>query len=96
MFLCKDYFLAIIEESERLLREEVGKQFTLKNKSTGSLEQHLGNKVSQATIENGFKCWSFISSQCDKATVKNVEDYQSRAYLGHYLRINYPDLEIIV
>ena len=45
-----------MEEPETFLREELGKRFTLKEKSIGAPEQCLGNKVSLVTLENGVKC----------------------------------------
>ena len=78
--------LAIMEELEVFLREELGKRFTLKEKSIGDPEQCLGNKVSLVTLENGAKCWSFSSSQCVQAAVKNAEDYRARANLGPFFK----------
>ena len=48
-----------MEEPERFLRDELGNIFTLKEKSIGPPTQYFGNKVSQVTMENGTKCWSF-------------------------------------
>ena len=42
VLLCTDGVLAIVEEPERFIREEIGKRFTLKEKSIGSPEQCLG------------------------------------------------------
>ena len=44
--LCTDDSLAIMEEPERFIREELGKIFTLKENSIASPEQCLGKKVS--------------------------------------------------
>ena len=54
------------------LREETGTCFTLKEKSISPPTQY---KVSEVTLENGTKCWSFSSSQYVQSAVKNVEDY---------------------
>ena len=61
--LCTDNILEL-EEPETFLREELGKRFTFKEKSIGAPVQHLGNKVSLVTLEDGIKCWSFGSFQC--------------------------------
>ena len=53
-------------------------RFTIKEKSIGPPTQYLGNKVSQVTMQNGVKCWSFSSSQYVQSAVKNVEDYLSK------------------
>ena len=81
-FLYTHDILAMMEELERFLRKELGKRFILKEKYVGSPEQHLGNEVTQVTIENGVKFWSFRSLQDAQAPVKNVEEYRSRANLG--------------
>jgi hypothetical protein len=70
-----DDILAIMEEPEKFLREELGVRFTIKEKSIGPPTQYLGNKVSEVTMENGVKCWSFSSSQYVQNAVKNVESY---------------------
>ena len=67
-----------MEEPETFLSEELGKRFTLKEKSIVSLEQSLGIKGSLVEIENGLKHWSFSSFHHVQASVKNVDDYRSR------------------
>ena len=86
----KDEILAIMKEPETFLHEELGKRFILKEKSIGAPEQHLGNKVLLATLENGVKCWSFSSSKCVQVAVKNVDDYQAIANLGSPLKAKSP------
>ena len=90
VFLYTDDILAIVETPETLMREELGKRFTLKEKSIGAPEQYLGNKVLLVTLENCVKCWSFSSSQHVQAAVKNVEDYRARANLGPLLKAKSP------
>ena len=90
VLLYNDDILAIDEEPETFLREELGKRFTLKEKSIGAPEQHLGNKVSLVTLENLVKCWSFSSSQYVQTALKNVEDYRTRANLGPLLKAKSP------
>ena len=90
ILLYTDDILAIMEEPERFLREELGKRFTLKEKSIGPPSQYLGNKVSQVTLENGTKCWSFSSSQYVQAAIKNVEDYRERSNLGPLFKAKSP------
>ena len=68
-----------MENPANFLRGEIGTRFTLKEKSIGPPTQYLGNKVSQVTLENGRKCWSFSSSQYIQNAVGNVESHlQSR------------------
>ena len=54
--LYTDDILAIMEEPEKFLREELGARFTLKEKSIGPPSQYLRNKVSKVTMNNGVKC----------------------------------------
>ena len=51
-------------------------------KYVGAPEQFLGNKLSQAKLENGIKCWSFSFSQHSQDDVKNREDYRKRSNIG--------------
>ena len=76
VLLYTDDILAIMEEPERFLRDELGKLFTLKEKSIGPPTQYLGNKMSEVTLDNGIKCWSASSSQYVQNAVKNVDDYR--------------------
>jgi hypothetical protein len=75
VLLYTDDILAIMEEPENFIRNELGSRFTIKPKSIGSPTQYLGNKVSEVTLENGTKCWSFSSSQYVQNAISNVEKY---------------------
>ena len=75
VLLYVDDILAIMEEPEKYIREELGSYFTIKPKSIGLPTQYLGNKVSEVTLENGTRCWSFSSSQYVQNTVNNVMSY---------------------
>ena len=66
--------LAIMEEPERFLREELSTMFTLKEKSIGPPTQYLGIKVFLVTLENGRPCCTFSSSQYVQNAIKNVEE----------------------
>ena len=61
VLLYKYDILSVMEEPEKFLREEVGKRFTLKEKSIVPPTQYLGSKVSEVTMSNGTKCCSFSS-----------------------------------
>ena len=82
ILLYTDDILAIMEEPERFLRDELGKCFTLKEKSIGPPSQYLGNKISKITLDNGTSCWSSSSSQYVQNAVKNVEEYRHKQGLG--------------
>ncbi len=73
VLLYTDDILAIMEEPEKFLKEEMDNFFTLKPSSIGPPKQYLGNKVSQVDLDNGVKAWSFSSSQYVQNAVHNVE-----------------------
>jgi hypothetical protein len=75
VLLYTDDILAIGENPERFIREELDKCFVVKPKSIGKPTQYLGNKVSEVDLDNGRKAWSFSSSQYTQNAVKNVETY---------------------
>jgi hypothetical protein len=77
LLYCDDA-LVVSMNGEKLLREEIGKYFVLKEKSIGPPTIYLGNKVSKVTLENGVDAWAFSSSQYVQSAVKNVEDYLQR------------------
>ena len=79
VLLYTDDILCIMESPEKFLREEIGTRFTLKESSIAPPTQYLGNKVSQVTLENGNKCWSFSSSQYVQNAVKNVEEHLQKS-----------------
>jgi hypothetical protein len=79
VLLYTDDILAIMEEPEKFIREELGHYFKVKENSLGPPTQYLGNKVSQVTMENGVKCWSFSSSQYVQNAIKNVEEYLAQS-----------------
>jgi hypothetical protein len=53
----------------------LGNLFTIKPKSIGPPTQYLGNKVSEVTLENGTRCWSFSYSQYVQNAISNVETH---------------------
>ena len=73
VLLYVDDALVVSENPERILREELGKYFELKEASIGPPDIYLGGKVSSVTLENGVKAFSFSASQYVKAAVANVE-----------------------
>ncbi len=78
VLLYTDDILAIMEEPEKFLREEMDNIFTLKPNSIKPPTHYLGNKVSQVELANGAKCWSFSSSQYVQNAIGNVEDYLAK------------------
>ena len=74
LLYCDDA-LVISENGEKLLREEIGKYFELKEESIGPPKIYLGGKLNKVTLANGVNAWSFSSSQYVKEAVSNVESY---------------------
>ena len=66
--------MVVSENSESILRDELGKYFELKQESIGPPKFYLGGSVRKVTLDNGVEAWAFSSSQYVKAAVKNVED----------------------
>jgi hypothetical protein len=75
VLLYVDDALVVSANGEHVLRNEIGKYFDLKEGSIGPPKLYLGGKVSQVTLANGMKAWSFSSSQYVHSAVKNVEDF---------------------
>ena len=78
ILLYTDDTLAISESPEKLLRNELGKYFELKEESIGPPKIYLGGRVQKVQLDNGVDCWSFSSSQYVQAAVKHVEDYLAK------------------
>ena len=75
VLLYVDDALAIGERAEKILREEIGRYFELKEESVGPPSIYLGGKVRKVVLENGAEAWAFSSSQYVQAAVRNVEDH---------------------
>ncbi len=73
-----DDALVVSENAEQVLRNELGRCFTLKQESIGPPKVCLGGHVRKVQLDNGVECWAFSSSQCVQAAVKNVEDCMSK------------------
>jgi hypothetical protein len=79
ILLYTDDALVVSENAERVLRNELGRYFTLKEESIGPPNIYLGGKVRKVDVKDGSsKCWAFSSSQYVQAAVKNVEEYLSK------------------
>jgi hypothetical protein len=75
VLLYTDDALVCSENAERILREEIGKYFDLKEASIGTPDIYLGGKVSKVQLENGAIAYTFSSSQYVKNAIDNVEKY---------------------
>ena len=75
VLLCVDDALVVSENSESILRNELGRYFELKEESIGPPDHYLGGKVRKVQLENGVNAWAFSSSQHVQTAVKNVAAY---------------------
>ena len=75
VLLYVDDVLCISQDGTKVINDEIGRYFYVKEGSVGPPSIYLGNKVSQVTLANGVKAWSFSSSQYVQAAVSNVENY---------------------
>ena len=60
-----DYCLAVSDYGEKVIRNEIGKYFNLKETSIGLPKSYLGGKMSLVELENSAKACAFRSSQYD-------------------------------
>ena len=73
VLLYTDDALCISCRAEQVLRDEIGKYFTLEEESVGVPELYLGGRITKVTLENVLSAWGFSSSQYVQQAVKNVE-----------------------
>ena len=78
VLLYVDDCLVVSDHGEKMLRQETGKYFKLKQKSIGQLYFYLGGKMRLINIDNGSKEWALSSSQYVVEYLKNVEAYLAR------------------
>ena len=70
--------LVVSDNTEQVLRNELGRYFTLKEESIGPPKIYLGGHVRKVQLDNGVEYWAFSSSQYVQSAVKNVEEYLSK------------------
>jgi len=85
-----DDLLVVSENSEGVIRKEIGKYFELKESSIGMPDVYLGGKVSMVELNNGQKAYTFSSSQYVKSAVTNVETYLNETGRKFPCRVNTP------
>ena len=62
LILYVDDCLVVSDHGEKILIEEIGKYFKIKEKSIGPSGVYLGGKMRRVNLENGSKAWDFCSS----------------------------------
>lgn len=75
ILLYTDDALVVSENPERLLRNELGRYFELKEESIGPPKIYLGGRVRKVQLENGVWAWGFSPSQYVQSAVKTVEEW---------------------
>ena len=84
VLLYVDDTLVISENAEKILREEIGRYFELKEESVGHPTLYLGGRVCKVTMENGVEAWAFSASQYIQSAVRNVEEYLKKRGDGRW------------
>ena len=74
VLLYVDDCLVFSKHCEKMLREEIGNYFKLKEKSIGLPDVYLGDKMRRVNLKNGFKAWALSYSHYVVKAVKNVEE----------------------
>jgi hypothetical protein len=82
VLLYTDDALAISENAENILRNEIGRYFELKAESIGPPEIYLGGRLRKVLLDDGTMAWAFGSSQYVRASVDNVKQYMSLKGMG--------------
>ena len=67
VLLYVDDCLCISTHPEKIIREEIGKYFLMKEASIGTPDIYLGGKVSQVELETGEVCWSLLFTICTRS-----------------------------
>ncbi len=75
VLLYVDDVLVISECADKVLLNETGQHFVLREESIGPPSTYLGGKLREITLENGIKAWAFGSCQYVQSNVKNVEEH---------------------
>ena len=72
VLLYVDDCLVVSENPERIIRDQIGKYFVVKEESIGELDHYLGGKVRKVELENGARCLAFSSLQYVQEACRNV------------------------
>jgi len=80
VLLYVDDCLCISTNPEKIVRDEIGKYFLMKEASIGEPDIYLGGKVRKVQLDTGVMCWSFSSSQYVQEACRNVRKYLKDKY----------------
>ena len=67
LLLYFDDALCFSDNSKHVPENEIGKDFYIRDGSVGPPKLYLDKQVSKVTLANGFRAWSFGSSQYDNS-----------------------------
>ena len=84
VLLYVDDTLVFSENVEKILREEMGRYFELKEESVGHPTLYLRGRVHKVTMQNGVEAWAFSTSQYIQSTARNVEEYLKKRGDGRW------------
>ena len=79
VLLYTDDCLVVSERAEHILRNEIGKHFTLKPESIGPPDIYLGGQMRKVKLSSGKYVWAFGSSKYVKASVDNIVAHLKKA-----------------
>ena len=82
--------LALNENEDIILRNDIEKCFELKKYSIGIPKTHLGGSFLKAVIDNLAEPYAFSSSQCEKSAINIVERYLRENGLKNPNRVEIP------
>jgi len=63
VLLYVDDVIVISEHAEKVIRDEIGQEWTLKEESIGPPSKYLGGMLRLVTLANGVQAWAFGSCQ---------------------------------
>ena len=72
--------MCISEDPERIIRNEIGKYFKVKEVSIGEPDVYLGGKALKVELDTRVECWAFSSSQYVQEACQNVRQCLKQQY----------------
>lgn len=75
VLLYVDDVLVVSDNAQKIIRQEIGSIFELKQESIGKPDIYLGGQVTEVELPDGSTCWGYGSSKYVNSAVKNAEEY---------------------
>jgi len=70
--------IVISEHAERVLRDEIGEWWELKEESIGPPSKYLGGMLHEVTLSNGMKAWAFGRGSGERVPAKKSIDQKNQ------------------